>query len=80
MNLTINIENGVVSLFSQKDVKQLKEIKERLDRMEAKLGAIQQSLTPMRYIPAISSAPSAKSPRAPTRSTSKFRMKKNEYS
>ena len=52
MNLTINIENGVVSLFSQKDVKQLKEIKERLDRMEAKLGAIQQLLTPMRYIPA----------------------------
>ena len=52
MNLTINIENGVVSIFSNKDVKQLKEIKDRLDRMEAKLIAIQQLLTPMRYIPA----------------------------
>ena len=51
MNLTINIENGVVSLFSQKDVKQLKEIKDRLDRMEAKLETIQILLTPFRYIP-----------------------------
>jgi hypothetical protein len=40
-----------VSIFSDKDIKQLREINKRLDAIEDQLAAIQKLLLPFKYLP-----------------------------
>ena len=50
MNLTINISNGGMSIFSNKDIKQLKEINDRLDRLFRRQEQLIDLVSPRQYI------------------------------
>ena len=50
MSVTINIENGVVSIFSNKDIKQLKDINDRLDRLFRRQEQLIDLVSPNRYV------------------------------
>ena len=50
MNLTINVSSGDISIWSSKEIKQLKAISDRLDDLFTQLEYIKKQLTPARYI------------------------------